>query len=116
MVRYIGIDFSNIRSANDVINFVDSYSRNEILTFLPSYSAISLGNHNEGSDKPATTNGVPDIRRIFGAGLKVLSGSASKVSEDTKFYANIVFNHVKRFNFTLYSVVEAILTYVCLKS
>ena len=68
-----------------------------------------------GSTTPATRGCIPDIRRIYGAGLKILSGEGYHASEETKFYAGIVLSQVYREGFTIYNQKEAVIAYYCVK-
>lgn len=112
----IAKDFNKISNLDDVRNFVNTYSRQEILIFFSTYCGASLGRHNKGNNTPATTDGIPDIRRIYAAGLKVLSGEACNVREETKYYADIILKNIDKMNFTIYSKVEAVLAYICYNS
>ena len=109
----IAKDFNSISNLSDVKKFVTTYSYPDILIFFGSFCGSSLGAHNKGNNTPITSGRIPDIRRIYGAGLKVLSGTASRVSEDTKFYAELILNNIKTMNFTVYSKIEAVLAYIC---
>lgn len=110
----IGIEFAKIHNFYDVKKFVNSYNYKEIQIFLSHHCGKSLGNHTEGLTKPATHDGIPDVRRVYGAGLKVLSGTAFKVSESTKYYADLIIQNILAKGFTVYQKVDAILAYVCL--
>jgi len=110
----IGKDFKAISNSEGIVKFCKKYSSSEIKIFLTSYCGGALGNRNKGCNKPCTKGTIPDIRRIYGAGLKVLSGSCDNISEDVKFYADIVFNTVKKSKFAVYDVIDGILTYKCL--
>lgn len=110
----IGIEFTKIKNFSDVKKFVHSYDYEELKIFLSPLCGKSLGKHTEGSTKPATHGGIPDIRRVYGAGLKVLAGTAFKVSESTKYYADLIVKNILAKGFTVYQKVEAVLAYVCL--
>lgn len=109
----IAKDFNKISNLDDIRNFVNTYSRQEILVFFSSYCGSSLGIHKKGNNTPATKDGIPDIRRIYAAGLKVLSGTAFKVSEETKYYADIILKNISNLNFMVYTKIEAVLAYIC---
>ena len=109
----IAQDFNRISNLGDVRNFVNTYNRHDIFIFFSTYCGSSLGIHSKGNNTPATNNGIPDVRRIYGAGLKVLSGSASKVSADTKYYADLILKNISKVNFNIYTKLEAVLAYIC---
>lgn len=111
----IGIDFKNLKNTTaDFNSFINKYSLDEIKIFFSTFSGFNLGIHTKGYDKPSTSEGIPDIRRIYGAGLKVLSNSIFKVSDNVKFYADIIIKNVIKYGFTTYSKAEALLSYICL--
>lgn len=109
----IAKDFNQISDLDDIRNFVNTYSHHDILTFFSTFCGHSLGIHTKGNNTPATVGGIPDVRRVYGAGLKVLSGTASKVSEDTKFYAELILKNIKQKGFSIYTKVEAVLAFIC---
>ena len=112
----IGRDFKNLEHSEEALRtFCDKYSREEISTFLARQSGQYLGNNHMGATTPATSGGIPDIRRIYGAGLKILSGEGYHASEQTKFYAGIVLSQVYRDGFTMYNQKEALIAYYCVK-
>lgn len=112
----IGQDFRNLKNTEKSLeNFCNKYTRQEISTFLASKSGEYLGNNHMGSTTPITSGGVPDIRRIYGAGLKILSGEGCHASEQTKFYAGIVLSKIYKNGFTMYNQKEALIAYYCVK-
>lgn len=112
----IGEDFRNLEHSEKALkNFCDKYSREEISGFLASQSGQYLGNNYMGATTPITSGGVPDIRRIYGAGLKILSGEGYRASEQTKFYAGIILSQVYREGFTIYNPKEALIAYYCVR-
>lgn len=112
----IGRDFKNLEHSEEALkNFCDKYSRKEISSLLASQSGQYLGNNHMGSTTPITSGGIPDIRRIYGAGLKILSGEGYHASEQTKLYAEIVLSKVYKNGFTIYNQKEALIAYYCVK-
>lgn len=112
----IGKDFKNLNHSEEALeSFCNKYTREEISSFLASQSGQYLGDNYMGVTTPATSNGIPDIRRIYGAGLKILSGEGYRASEQTKFYAGIVLSQIYRNGFTMYNQKEALIAYYCVK-
>lgn len=113
----IGKKYNNLKNdRKDFDNFLNQYSNEEIKRFFSSLSGGCLGNKNTGHNKPSSKGGIPDVRRVYGAGLKVLSSSFYSVSEQTKFYADIIVNKVMQEGFITYDKKDALIAYVCLKS
>lgn len=111
----ISKDFKKLQnSPQDFKRFFDTYSKEEISKFFSSESGECLGNHSTGSNKPVTTGGIPDIRRIYGASLKALSKDGGHVSEDIKLYAEIIVSQVFKIGFEVYDRRDALLAYYCL--
>lgn len=115
MKNSIGLKYAQMgNNINDIKHFVNSFSLEEIKIFFSTVSGGRLGNRNKGKNTVCTNGGIPDIRRIYGAGLKVLSGMACSVHDKVKFYADIILNQVFKNGFKMYDKKDAILAYLCL--
>lgn len=112
----IGLDFITIASFNDLPLFCSHYSRAQIHTFFVSRNAYNLARKSIGSNTPMNSyTSIPDVRTVYGAGLRVLSGTCSNLRENTVFCADNVISYIKTHGFgKYYSVIDAILAYQCL--
>lgn len=111
----INKDLKNLKNnPQDFKDFFNMYTKEEIKRIFSSESGECLGNQSTGKNKPITFGSITDIRRIYGAGLRVLSRDGISVSENTKFYADIIVAQVFKKGFETYDVKDALLAYYCL--
>lgn len=108
----IGQKYNEISSYEDLKGFCTSYEKNEIKNLFLSMNGSYLAS-NHGKDCPSSTSGIADIRRVLGAGLKVLSETCNSVSEQTKHSSSLILNHIKKYGFTLYNKIDGIIAYLC---
>ena len=110
----IGNNFRNINSVNDIIIFCQKYSLKEIHNFLKSECGSCLGEKLHGSYSQKTFGTISDIRRVYGAGLGIMSGTYSNLSYETSYCCELVFNSIKKNGFKFYTKNDGIKAYVCL--
>lgn len=108
----IGFDYNQIQNLADLISFCNHYSKLEIYNLFVSTNGAYLA-HNHGTNTPSSLGGIADVRRVYGAGLKVLSQSCLSVSSQTKYCAGLVLGHIKQYDFSLYSKADGIIAYLC---
>ena len=110
----IGKDYRDIKSSSDLINFCNKYSLYEIHEFLKSKCGLYLGSKLHGAESQKTFGKISDIRRVYGAGLLIMSERVVNLSENSLYCCELVFNAIKKNNFNLYSKTDGIIAYVCI--
>ncbi len=111
--KNIGYAYSQINNINDLQKFCAAYTRNQIHQFFLSMNGSYLASKH-GENCPSAIPGATDIRRVLGAGLKVLSGTCKSVSEQTKFCADLVIKNITKNGFNMYNRIDGIISYLCL--
>lgn len=111
-INNIVSDFNSITTFNDIIDFCNNYDKQSIFQLLVSYNGAYLAS-SHGEKFPTTISGTTDVRRVIGAGLRVFSETCKKVSDQTKYCADLILNHIKLHGFVLYNKIDGIIAYIC---